>query len=68
MGRRTKNVENPVRNHALLGWGIFISLLLGVASPQLGLSTVAAIALVGTCLVVFLLLWLLSSSRGSSRS
>lgn len=66
MGRRAKSVRNPVRNHSLLGWGIFLSLLLGIASPQLGMSLVASIALAGTGLAVFVMLWLLSATRGSS--
>ncbi|WP_411732567.1 hypothetical protein [Paeniglutamicibacter sp.] len=57
-----------MRNHSLLGWGVFLSLLLGVASPLLGMSTVASIALAGTGLVVFVMLWLLSAARDSSKS
>ncbi len=68
MGRRAKSVRNSVRNHSLLGWGVFLSLLLGVASPLLGMSTVASIALAGTGLVVFVMLWLLSAARDSSKS
>lgn len=67
MGRRAKSVDSPVRNHSLLGWGVFLSLLLGVASPLLGMSTVASIALAGTLLVVFVMLWLLSATSDSSR-
>lgn len=67
MGRRAKSVRNPVRNHSLLGWGVFLSLLLGVACPLMGMSTIASVALAGTGLVVFVMLWLLSSSGDASR-
>jgi hypothetical protein len=67
VGRRAKSVGSPVRNHSLLGWGGFLSLLLAVASPMLGMSAVASIALAGTLLVVFVMLWLLSTTSGSSR-
>lgn len=62
MGRRSKNTRRPARNHSLLGWGIFVSLLLGIASPQVGMSLIASVALAGTSLVVFAMLWLLSTS------
>ncbi|MCV9995957.1 MULTISPECIES: hypothetical protein [Paeniglutamicibacter] len=67
MGRRAKSVGSAVRNHSLLGWGAFLSVLLGVASPLLGMSTVASIALAGTLLVVFVMLWLLSATGSSTR-
>lgn len=66
MGRRTKSAGNPVRNHSLLGWGIFLSLLLGLASPRMGMSMVASLALAATGLAVFVMLWLLSATRGPS--
>ena len=47
---------------------MFLSLLLGIASPLLGMSVVASTALAGTGLAVFLMLWLLSATHDSSGS
>ncbi|PQZ87336.1 hypothetical protein CQ018_17940 [Arthrobacter sp. MYb227] len=69
MGRRAKAPEQaPARNHSLLGWGIFLSILLGFFAPRLGMSINASIALAGTGLVVFVLTWFLGSAKSSSRS
>lgn len=71
MGRRAKAPASPTtRNHGLLGWGAFLAVLLGFSAPALGMATNAAIALAGTCLAVFFLIWYLgaSGSAGSSGS
>lgn len=69
MGRRAKSpAPAPARNHSLLGWGAFLSLLLGICAPRLGMSATASIALAATCLVVFAVIWFLGVSSTSSRS
>lgn len=69
MGRRVKSpAPAPARNHALLGWGAFLSVLLGIFAPRMGMSITASIALAATCLVVFGVIWFLSVSGTASRS
>lgn len=64
MGRRSKPTETTsTRQHALLGWGAFLAGLLGFCAPQLGMSINASIALAGTCLSVFFLLWFLGVAQ-----
>lgn len=65
VGRRAKSPGRPVRNHGLLGWGIFLAVLVIVAAPLLGLSLGAAIVLAATSLLAFLVLWLLGAAAGS---
>lgn len=68
MGRRAKaSTAAPAHNHALLGWGVFLGVLLGVCSPALGMSIVAAISLAGTCIVVFAVIWFLGSAQHTAR-
>ncbi|MFJ6416390.1 hypothetical protein [Paeniglutamicibacter sp. NPDC091659] len=68
MGRRAKAPASPsTRNHGMLGWGAFLAVLLGFSAPALGMAANAAIALAGTCLAVFFLIWFLGTSR-STRS
>ncbi|MGL3807278.1 hypothetical protein ACSYDW_14380 [Paeniglutamicibacter sp. R2-26] len=63
MGRRAKAPASPTtRNHGMLGWGAFLAVLLGFSAPRLGMSANAGIALAGTCLVVFFLVWYLGSA------
>lgn len=50
----------------MLGWGAFLAVLLGFSAPALGMATNAAIALAGTCLAVFSLIWFLGVSGSSS--
>lgn len=50
----------PTRQKALLGWGLFIALLVVVVSPLLGLHALAAAALGVTAGVVFVVLYFLS--------
>ncbi|GAA5229087.1 hypothetical protein GCM10025778_36260 [Paeniglutamicibacter antarcticus] len=54
-----------MRNHGLLGWGIFLAVLVVAVAPLVGLGLGAAILLAATGLVAFVLLWLLSSLSGS---
>lgn len=65
VGRRAKSPGRPVRNHGLLGWGIFLAVLVVAVAPLVGLGLGAAILLAATGLVAFVLLWLLSSLSGS---
>ncbi|GER21984.1 hypothetical protein NCCP1664_04810 [Zafaria cholistanensis] len=44
----------------MLGWGLFIALLVGLSAPRLGVRPVAAVAVAATAVVVFGLLWALS--------
>ena len=44
----------------MLGWGLFIALLVGLFAPRLGVRPVAAVAVAATAVVVFGLLWALS--------
>ena len=68
MGRRAKApASTTTRNHGMLGWGAFLAVLLGFSAPALGMATNAAIALAGTCLAVFFLIWFLGAT-GSSDS
>lgn len=67
MGRRAKaTAAAPARNHSLLGWGIFLGILLGVCAVPLGMSVNAGIALAGTCFVVFFVIWFLSATHKTS--
>lgn len=69
MGRRAKAPQSaPARNHALLGWGLFLSVMLGFCAPMLGMSATASIALAGTCLTVFTLIWFLSAIPTGTRT
>lgn len=69
MGRRAKSpAPAPARNHSLLGWGVFLSVLLGFFSPRLGMSITGSIALAATCLVVFAVIWFLGLSGTASRN
>ncbi|MDN5756091.1 MAG: hypothetical protein ACTHWW_11990 [Arthrobacter sp.] len=48
------------RQTALLGWGLFIAVLVVVVSPMLGLHALGAAALGVTAAVVFVVLYFLS--------
>lgn len=44
----------------MLGWGLFIALLVALFAPRLGVRPVATVAVAATAVVVFGLLWALS--------
>lgn len=61
MGRHASSGGNtPSRQKALLGWGLFIAVLVVVVSPLLGLHALGAAALGITAGVVFVVLYFLS--------
>ena len=63
-GQRSAPAPAAPRQTGLLGWGLFVSVLLGAASPALGLPAAGAAAAAVTSAVVFLALWLLSGTAG----
>lgn len=68
MGRHASPAtKTPIRRQtALLGWGLFLAVLLVVLAPMMGMSIVGGIALGGTSLVVFTALWYLSGKPFSA--
>jgi hypothetical protein len=51
----------------MLGWGLFIALLVGLFAPRMGVRPVAAIAVAATAVVVFGLLWALSGRDADAK-
>lgn len=68
MGRHASSAtKSPSRRQpALLGWGAFLAVLLVVLAPKMGMSMVGGIALGGTSLFVFVVLWFLSGMRAGA--
>ncbi|GAA4365334.1 hypothetical protein [Paeniglutamicibacter cryotolerans] len=64
MGRHASSAtKSPTRRQpALLGWGAFLALLLVVLAPMMGMTLIGGIALGGTSLFVFAVLWFLSGT------
>ncbi|WP_417220889.1 hypothetical protein [Arthrobacter sp.] len=61
MGRHASSGEKTsTRQGALLGWGIFIAVIVVIGSPLVGLNVVAAAVLGATAAVVFVVLYFLS--------
>lgn len=61
MGRHASSEgKNTTRQGALLGWGLFVAVLVVVCSPLVGLNAVAAAAVGVTAAVVFVVLYFLS--------
>lgn len=61
MGRHASSEgKDTGRQGALLGWGVFIVVLVLVCSPMLGLQALAAAALGATAATVFVVLYFLS--------
>jgi hypothetical protein len=51
----------------MLGWGLFIALLVGLFAPRLGVRPVATVAVAATAVVVFGLLWALSGRDADAK-
>ncbi|GAA3700346.1 hypothetical protein GCM10023081_41340 [Arthrobacter ginkgonis] len=51
----------------MLGWGLFIALLVGLLAPRMGVRPVATIAVAATAVVAFGLLWALSGRDADAR-
>lgn len=68
MGRHASPDSKPAvrRQPALLGWGAFLAVLLAVLAPKMGMSLIGGLALAGTSLFVFVVLWFLSAMRPGS--
>lgn len=61
MGRHASSEgKDTGRQAALLGWGLFVAVLVVVCSPALGLNALGAAALGATAAVVFVVLYFLS--------
>jgi len=61
VGRRAARRRRAAqRQGGLLGWGLFIALLVGLFAPRMGVRPVATVAVAATAVVVFGLLWALS--------
>ncbi|GHD01734.1 hypothetical protein [Zhihengliuella salsuginis] len=63
----TRRPSRPAGVHALLGWGLFAALVIGIAGPRLGLSLGESVAASATTAVAFALLWLVSLPAARSR-
>ncbi|GAA1358408.1 hypothetical protein GCM10009596_11510 [Arthrobacter rhombi] len=61
MGRHaTSEGKNTTRQGALLGWGLFVAVLVVICSPMVGLDLLAAAVVGLTAAVVFVALYFLS--------